>query len=158
MNYDVGSIWNKWDRDCERRAGEGLLSLLVLLGWSFASATILPLSSEVPLALVIWNSGTWPVPVLVATAGNTLGACTTYWLARAAVAVAPPQPDKTRRASALLARYGAPAMLLSWVPLIGDVLVLLAGAARMPVWRFIGWTTLGKGARYVAVALAVEQF
>jgi membrane protein YqaA with SNARE-associated domain len=49
-------------------------------------------------------------------------------------------------------------MLLSWVPLIGDVLVLLAGAARMSVWRFIGWTTLGKGARYALVALAVEQF
>jgi membrane protein YqaA with SNARE-associated domain len=49
-------------------------------------------------------------------------------------------------------------MLLSWVPLIGDVLVLLAGAARMPVGRFIGWTTLGKGLRYVVVALAVERF
>jgi len=129
----------------------------VLFGWSFAAATILPLSSEVPLALAIRDSGTWPVPVLVSTVGNTLGACTTYWLARAAVAVAAPQRERTRRASTLLARYGAPAMLLSWVPLIGDALVLLAGAARMPVWRFIGWTTLGKGARYVAVALAVEQ-
>jgi len=46
----------------------------------------------------------------------------------------------------------------SKVPLIGDVLVLLAGAARMPVWRFMGWTTLGKGARYVAVALAIDRF
>jgi membrane protein YqaA with SNARE-associated domain len=112
----------------------------------------------VPLALVIRNSGTWFVPVLVATAGNTLGACTTYWLARTAVAVAPAAGERTRRASALLARYGAPAMLLSWVPLIGDVLVLLAGAARMPVWTFIGWTLLGKAARYVVVALAVERF
>jgi membrane protein YqaA with SNARE-associated domain len=98
---------------------------------------------------VIRNSGDWLVPVLVATAGNTFGACTTYWLARAAVAVAPPRSERTRRASALLGKYGAPAMLLSWVPLMGDVLVLLAGAARMPVWRFIGWTTLGKGSRYV---------
>jgi membrane protein YqaA with SNARE-associated domain len=129
-----------------------------LFAWSFAASTILPLSSEVPLALVIRNSGDWLVPVFVATAGNTLGACTTYWLARAAVAVAPPHGERTRRASALLAKYGAPAMLLSWVPIIGDVLVLLAGAARMPIWRFIGWTTLGKGARYVAVALVVERF
>ena len=107
---------------------------------------------------MIKNSGNWFVPVLVATVGNTLGACTTYWLARAAVAVAPPHGERTRRASALLARHGAPAMLLSWVPLIGDVLVLLAGAARMPIGRFTGWTTLGKGARYVVVALAVERF
>jgi membrane protein YqaA with SNARE-associated domain len=48
-------------------------------------------------------------------------------------------------------------MLLSWVPLIGDVLVALAGAAMMPFWRFAMWTALGKGARYVAVALAVDQ-
>jgi membrane protein YqaA with SNARE-associated domain len=129
-----------------------------LFAWSFAAATILPLSSELPLALVIRNSGDWQVPVLVATVGNTLGACTTYWLARAAVAIAPAGSERTRRASALLAKYGAPAMLLSWVPLIGDVLVVLAGAARMPLWRFIGWTTLGKAARYVAVALAIERF
>jgi membrane protein YqaA with SNARE-associated domain len=97
------------------------------------------------------------IPVLVATAGNTLGACTTYWLARAAMAVAPPPGERTRRASALLSRYGAPAMLLSWVPLIGDVLVLLAGAAYMPVWQFLAWTITGKALRYVAVALAVNR-
>ena len=129
-----------------------------MFAWSFAAATILPLSSEVPLALVVRSSGGWLVPVLVATTGNVLGACTTYWLSRAAVAVASPTSARVRHAGALLARYGPPAMLLSWVPLIGDVLVLLAGAARMPVWRFIGWTTLGKGARYVVVALAVERF
>jgi membrane protein YqaA with SNARE-associated domain len=132
------------------------LSLLALFAWSFAASTILPLSSEVPLALVIGRSGSWVVPVAVATVGNTLGACTTYWLARAAVAVAPPQGERTRRAAALLAKHGPPAMLASWVPLIGDVLVLLAGGAQMPVRQFIGWTTVGKCARYVAVALAVE--
>jgi membrane protein YqaA with SNARE-associated domain len=94
---------------------------------------------------------------VVATIGNVLGACTTYWLARAAVTVAPSGGAKTRRAAALLGRYGPPALLLSWVPLIGDVLVFLAGAARMPVWTFVAWTTIGKAARYIAVALAVER-
>ncbi len=137
---------------------EVVLSLLVLFAWSFAAATVLPLSSELPLAVVVRNSGGWIVPVLVATAGNTLGACTTYWLARAAVAAVPPRGERTRRASALLAKYGAPSLLLSWVPVIGDVVVLLAGGARMPVWRFIGWTTVGKLARYVVVALAADRF
>ena len=132
------------------------MSLLALFAWSFAASTILPLSSEVPLALVIGRSGSWVVPVAVATVGNTLGACTTYWLARAAVTVARPQGERARRAAALLAKHGPPAMLASWVPLMGDVLVLLAGGARMPVRQFIGWTTVGKCARYVAVALAVE--
>jgi membrane protein YqaA with SNARE-associated domain len=128
-----------------------------LFGWSFAASTILPLSSEVPLAVVIRNSGGWVFPVVVATVGNVLGACTTYWLARVAARAAPPSGKRARRARALLVRYGPPALLLSWVPLIGDVLVLLAGIARMPVRTFVGWTTAGKAARYIAVALAVER-
>lgn len=133
------------------------MSLVILFASSFAAATVLPLSSEVPLAVVIRSSGTWMLPVLVATAGNVLGACTTYWLARAALMVAPPASMKVHRAGAVLARHGSPAMLLSWVPLIGDVLVLLAGAARMPFLTFAVWTSLGKFGRYVAVALAVER-
>jgi membrane protein YqaA with SNARE-associated domain len=143
--------------EAEGVSREDFLSLIVLFAWSFAAATILPLSSEVPLAVVVRHSGGWLVPVLVATAGNALGACSTYWLARGAVAAASPTSEKVRHASALLARYGPPAMLLSWVPLIGDVLVALAGAARMPFWSFAAWTAAGKCARYVAVALAVDQ-
>lgn len=133
------------------------MKLVALFLWSFAAATILPLSSEVPLALLVRNSGGWLVPVVVATAGNVLGACTTYWLARAAVTAVPPESDRVRRASAILANYGPPAMLLSWVPLLGDVLVLLAGAARMPIGPFLAWTIAGKAARYIAVALAVSS-
>jgi len=132
------------------------VNLIALFLWSFAAATILPLSSEVPLALLVSMSGRWVVPVTVATTGNVLGALTTYWLARAAVTAMPPESVRLRRASALLAAYGPPAMLLSWVPLLGDVLVLLAGAARMPLGRFLVWVTVGKAARYVAVALAVR--
>jgi membrane protein YqaA with SNARE-associated domain len=59
------------------------------------------------------------------------------------------------RAADLLRRYGPPALLLSWVPLVGDVIVVLAGAARMPFVTFAGWTTVGKAARYAALAAAV---
>ena len=129
------------------------MSLVGLFLWSFAAATILPLSSEVPLALLVTMSGRWVVPVVVATVGNVLGALTTYWLARAAITAVPSESARVRRASALLASHGSPAMLLSWVPLLGDVLVLLAGAARMPIGPFLVWATVGKAARYVAVAL-----
>jgi membrane protein YqaA with SNARE-associated domain len=132
------------------------LSLLVLFGASFAAATILPLSSEVPLVVLVRQSGVWFVPVLVATAGNVLGACTTYALGRLAIRSAPPSP-RTDRAAAVLRTYGAPALLLSWVPLVGDLLVIIAGAARMHAGWFTFWTTAGKFARYVAVAFAARQ-
>ena len=57
--------------------------LVILFLWSFAAATVLPLSSEVPLVVAIRQSGGWPIPVLIATLGNYLGACTTFYLARA---------------------------------------------------------------------------
>ena len=133
------------------------MTLIVLFLWAFAAATILPLSSEVPLAVEVARSGGWVIPVLVATLGNVLGAATTYGLARAAITAAPAPSPRVARAAAWLARHGPPALLLSWVPLIGDLLVALAGAARMPVAAFLVWTTIGKAARYVVVALLVSR-
>ena len=133
------------------------MSLWLLFVWAFAAATILPLSSEVALVMEVLRRGDWRVPVLVATLGNVLGAGTTYALARFAVTRAPAPSPRVARASALLARYGAPVLLLSWVPVIGDVIVALAGLSRMPLLPFMLWTTVGKAARYVAVAVAVTQ-
>jgi membrane protein YqaA with SNARE-associated domain len=55
-----------------------LVALLTLFAWSFLAATVLLLSSEVPLIVYVRSYGQVAVPVLVATLGNYLGACTTY--------------------------------------------------------------------------------
>jgi membrane protein YqaA with SNARE-associated domain len=131
---------------------------LLLFLSAFAASTILPLPSEVPLVLVVRDTGSLFWPVLVATCGNYLGACTTYILARWAVQrFAPTGSTRWRHASAAVARFGAPALLLSWLPVIGDALVAVAGAARMPFGRFSLWTALGKAARYLFVAWAVQS-
>ncbi len=134
-----------------------MLDLVLLFVWSFAASTVVPLSSEVPLIVAVHRSEDWIVPVTVATAGNYLGACTTYWLARVAVerTVRHPSP-RAERAAALIKRYGPPALLLSWVPLAGDALVALAGAARMPFGPFSLWTVLGKAARYAVLGWLVN--
>ena len=93
------------------------------------------------------------VPVLVATAGNFLGACTTYALARATLPRLLDHPTRrTRHAMSVMQRYGAPALLLSWVPVLGDAIVALAGATRVRVAAFTVWTVIGKAARYLFVA------
>jgi membrane protein YqaA with SNARE-associated domain len=51
---------------------------------AFVAATLLPLASELPLALVVRQTGEIFWPVAVATLSNYLGACTTYLIARAA--------------------------------------------------------------------------
>lgn len=127
--------------------------------WSFAAATFLPLSSEVPLAYLVHTRQELALPVLVATTGNYLGACTTYWLGRGAIRVFerrrrdPPATSPTqRRALSLIRRWGPPALLLSWVPILGDALVVAAGALRLPFVSSSAWLASGKLARYLAVA------
>ena len=134
-----------------------LADYLILFATAFAAATILPLPSEAPLALVVRDTGQVFWPVLVATCGNYLGACTTYGLARMAVRrFLPSGPRRWSRASALVRRFGAPALLLSWVPVIGDAIVAVAGGARMSFAWFSFWTVVGKAVRYLVVAWAVR--
>ncbi len=141
-----------------------MLSLLTiyagLFAWSFLASTLLPLGSEAALIAIVRTEEQVFVPVVVATAGNYLGACTTYWLGRrAAQALGKDQREgETRdtRAARLLRRYGQSALLLSWVPLIGDALVVLAGGMKLPFLQFSFWTLLGKAARYLVVAWAAS--
>ena len=59
------------------------------------------------------------------------------------------------RAEATFNRYGLWSLLFSWVPIIGDPLTLIAGALRVRFWPFLALVTLGKAARYVALAFGV---
>lgn len=136
-----------------------LAALWGLFLWSFLAATLLPLSSEAPLAVYVHSYQQIVIPVLVATAGNYLGSCTTYWIARRAAQAlgkGPVDTESQTRSARLLRRFGQPVLLLSWVPVIGDALVALAGAMRMPFGAFSFWVAIGKGLRYVAVAWAAS--
>jgi len=135
------------------------MDLLTLFVWSFLAATIVPLGSEPALAAIVHRRETWALPVAIATLGNYLGACTTYALAMSASKAVKSERTLRRmeRASALIRRYGAPALLLSWVPIVGDAIVAAAGAARMPFLPFSLWTVAGKAARYAALAVLVDR-
>lgn len=51
-----------------------------------------------------------------------------------------------------LQRYGAAALLLSWLPVIGDLLCVLAGWLRLPWGAVLLYLTLGKAVRYALLA------
>jgi membrane protein YqaA with SNARE-associated domain len=61
-------------------------------------------------------------------------------------------PETIETASQRFAAYGHWSLLLSWVPVIGDPLTLIAGLLRVPVRRFLVLVATGKAARYVALA------
>jgi membrane protein YqaA with SNARE-associated domain len=131
------------------------MAYLSLFAWSFLAASIVPLGSEpILVALIARGHSLW-TSVAVATAGNCLGAFTTYWLggrAAALLAKSGRPPVTNTRAARLIQRYGHPAMLLSWVPVLGDAMVAAAGAVRMPFVPFAIYMGIGKAARYLLVA------
>jgi membrane protein YqaA with SNARE-associated domain len=132
-----------------------LTAYAALFGWSFLAATVVPLGSEPALFALIRSGYAWVPVVAVATAGNYLGSCTTYWLGRQAARVLATRlhtPARERRAAEYVNRYGQPILVFSWVPLLGDALVAAAGAAEMPFAGFSFWVVLGKALRYLAVA------
>jgi membrane protein YqaA with SNARE-associated domain len=81
--------------------------------------------------------------------GNSLGGLTNVILGRFF-----PLREKSRwqeKATGWLRRYGAATLLLSWMPVIGDLLCLLAGWMRIS-WGQCFFLCLGKALRYVLVA------
>jgi membrane protein YqaA with SNARE-associated domain len=121
--------------------------LLVLLTSSFASATILPFPSEATfLAYLSQNPQHKIVALITATIGNTLGGLTTYWLGR----WLPPRGQASVKPSALalVNRYGAFSLLLSWLPIIGDAMCLIAGWLKMNWIACVVAMAVGKFARY----------
>ena len=46
---------------------------------------------------------------------------------------------------------GAPLLFFSWVPIVGDPLTLLAGAAGLSARTFTAWVLPGKALRYAVV-------
>lgn len=61
----------------------------------------------------------------------------------------PVSEQKLDKARAFYLRYGRWSLLLSWVPIIGDPLTMIAGIMREPLWSFVLIVTLAKGARYL---------
>ena len=132
------------------------LSLASLFASSFLSSTLLPGNSEVVLVAMLLSGVSQPwLLVLIATMGNSLGGLTNVILGR----FFPLRKTSRWQEKAVnwLKRYGAATLLLSWMPVIGDLLCLLAGWMRISWGPVLFFLTLGKALRYVLVAVATLQ-
>jgi membrane protein YqaA with SNARE-associated domain len=119
------------------------------------AATLLPGGSELLLlGFLKEGSQTWWALLIVASAGNTLGALTSYYLGSLGRLAKTPEQLAKRRYShsiRLLTRYGSWVLLFSWVPLIGDLLCLLAGWLKLPVLSSGLMMLIGKTLRYAVL-------
>lgn len=123
---------------------------------SFLSATLLPGSSEALLVgLLLAGKVSVVSLVLVAAVGNTLGGLTNILIGRLL-----PLKNQGRwhqTATAWLHRLGPAALIFSWLPVIGDLLCVLAGWLRFAWLPMVIFLTIGKTVRYIMLAAATLQ-
>lgn len=135
-----------------------LMAYLGLFAAAFVAATLLPAQSELLLGGMI-ASGDYSVPllILVATAGNILGSTANWVLGRYFYHLRerrwfPIKKARLEKAERWYHKYGRWSLLLSWAPIIGDPLTLLAGILREPISSFLVIVAIAKFGRYLAVA------
>lgn len=141
-------------------AGPPSLPTLFLL--SFLASTILPIGSEWLLIVMLVQGFSFHHVVLTASFGNFLGACTTYLIGiwgsdffiRTVLRI---NEQQMTRARELYGKYGSWSLLLSWLPVVGDPLCLLAGIFRVGFGRFALLVFIGKFLRYATLAFLVVQ-
>ena len=136
-----------------------MFSLWALFLSAFGAATLLPLQSEAVLVgLLMRQPEAWVTLLLVATLGNVLGSVVNWLLGRAIERLRdkrwfPFSPAQLARAQRRYQRWGPWSLLLSWVPVIGDPLTLIAGIMGEPLWRFLLLVTLAKAGRYAVLVM-----
>lgn len=136
-----------------------MAELWLMFSAAFLAATLLPGGSELLLiAMLNEHKASWEALVAMATIGNTLGSMTSYYLGylgRFAIAPEELSKGKYKQGMSLLQRYGYWALLLAWVPIIGDVLCLFAGWMRIVFFQSVIMIFIGKLVRYLAIVILV---
>lgn len=107
-------------------------------------------------------SGADPYWCLVwASLGNWGGGMLSYWLGYAGNAAhlekyLRVQPDKLRLWEERIGRWGVPAALLCWAPLVGDFIAVALGFFRVRMLPVAALMLAGKTLRYIFVIFMVD--
>lgn len=129
---------------------------------AFAAATILPMQSEaVFVGLLLADYPLLPL-LLAASGGNVLGSVVNWFLGRGIERFSgqrwfPVSEAALAKAQRWYRRYGKWSLLLSWMPVIGDPLTVVAGLMRESFPTFLLTVAFAKVARYAVLAALALQ-
>lgn len=136
---------------------ENLPALASMAAIAFLAATVLPLASEtVIIGLAMADAAPLWALFVTASLANVAGSCINWLLGRFAWRFRdrkwfPVSESSLERAADWYRRYGWPSLFLSWLPVIGDPLTVMAGILRTPFWLFLTIVGVAKPARYAIV-------
>ena len=128
----------------------GLLGLFI---GSFLASSLVPFSADALYVTALAAGGDHLATLVVATLGNWLGGITTYWIGRLGqwewiekhLKV---KPETLQKQKTYIDRYGVWLALLSWVPIVGDVVTLALGFYKTPAVLSLFLIGAGKFARF----------
>lgn len=136
-----------------------VMAYLLLFLSAFGAATLLPLQSEAVLAgLLMEGKSSVLLLLLTASLGNIMGSCVNWWLGYKIEHYKnkkwfPVSENQLQRAQLTYAKYGYWSLLLSWLPVIGDPITLIAGLMRENFLRFLFMVSVAKTGRYLVIYL-----
>ncbi len=135
--------------------------LWALFFGSLLASTLLPGGVEGLLYYMVQeNRHTFMGLLVVASIGNTLGGIITWWIGCLLYKGLSGSQFFNRlekwfkiddKSLQRVRHWGAPVLLLSWMPVIGDPLCLAAGYLRLDFWACVTMIALGKTGRYLAL-------
>ncbi|MDQ9020379.1 YqaA family protein [Acinetobacter sichuanensis] len=126
---------------------------------AFGAATLLPLQSEAVL-IGLFAQEKYSVfgLIIIASIGNILGSCINWYLGLKIEQFKhkkwfPVSESNMIKAEKIYQKYGFWSLFLSWMPIIGDPITLIAGLLKEQFWRFLFIVTLAKTGRYIFIYL-----
>lgn len=134
------------------------LGLAGLFLASFLAATILPFSSEIVLIFFLSQKINPLLCYILALTGNVLGGSTNFfigkignpkWLQKVGVS-----ENMIIKRQVWVEKYGAFLAFFSWIPVIGDPLLVFLGFFRSNFYKTHFWMILGKAIRYFVIVLS----
>jgi len=129
---------------------------------AFLAASILPFGSELVLSALLFTDLSPILLVVCATVGNVLGSIVNYALgyylkAHRVKRYLKISEERYSKLERFYEKYGLWTLLLSWVPIIGDPITVLAGLLRLNIVWFVVLVSISKLLRYVVLTLGVLQ-
>lgn len=150
---------------CHNVLMDWLISLFSEYGYfgmgllAFLSGSIVPITSEVLLVFFLSIGLNAVALTLVATFGNTLGGVTCFFVGMLAkkekvIKLFKITPRRMQRADRIIQKYGYWAASISFVPVLGETLLVLLGIMRVSWWKVAIVMAVGKLIRYSFIALS----
>ncbi|MFI3283437.1 MAG: YqaA family protein [Rikenellaceae bacterium] len=125
---------------------------------AFIAATIIPFSSDVMLVALLAAGGDPVIAIISATLGNWFGGLTSYYVGYLGRWEWIEKYLRVKREilegqSSSVQRYGALLALMTWVPIVGDVMAVALGFYRVKPTITAIYMLIGKCLRFILWAL-----